>query len=117
MKKRDGFPSAAEPTKLVEFARNVLSNGEQDDYELTLSSAKVLARAVLDLLTIDQPPHYKPGEIEMISVVEAWGLNFHLGNVIKYVARVERKGMPLDDLKKARWYLDREIARRKAESR
>ncbi len=60
---------------------------------------------------IHQPPHYTFSRIEVIDAVEAWQLGFHLGNVVKYVARAAHKGQQLDDLKKARWYLDREIAR------
>lgn len=60
---------------------------------------------------IDHPSHYQ-GAVEVIDVIEAYGLNFHLGNVVKYVLRAERKGAPIEDLKKASWYLAREIARR-----
>jgi hypothetical protein len=60
---------------------------------------------------IDNPPHYRFSNIEPIVAIEAWQLGFHLGNVIKYVARAAHKGQRLADLKKARWYLDREIAR------
>ena len=60
---------------------------------------------------IHHPPHYTFGVIEVIDAIEAWDLGFHLGNVVKYVARSGRKGSRLDDLKKARWYLDREIGR------
>lgn len=65
---------------------------------------------------IDHPPHYTATAIEPIDVIEAWQLGFHLGNCLKYLARCERKGRPIEDLEKARWYLDREIARRKSES-
>lgn len=59
---------------------------------------------------INHPPHYKSDSgIESIDVIEGFGLNFHLGNVIKYILRHDKKGKPLEDLKKARWYLDREI--------
>ena len=57
------------------------------------------------------PTHYTFSTIEPIDVIEAWQLGFHLGNVLKYVARAGRKGAQIDDLKKARWYLDREIKR------
>lgn len=55
------------------------------------------------------PPHYQSGGIEVIDVIEAFGLGFHLGNVVKYVLRAGRKGDALEDLEKAAWYLDREI--------
>jgi len=66
----------------------------------------------LDL--INKPPHYILGGIEVIDAIEAWGLGFRLGNVVKYVARADHKGSTVADLKKARWYLDREIAARAA---
>jgi hypothetical protein len=56
--------------------------------------------------------YYVRGGIEAIDVVDAWGLGFELGNVVKYLARAGHKHPDrLEDLKKARWYLDREIAR------
>jgi hypothetical protein len=62
---------------------------------------------------IDHPEHYGGADdpYEAIKVVEAWGLGFHLGNVVKYVSRAGKKGDALEDLKKARWYLDRYINR------
>ena len=60
---------------------------------------------------IDHPAHYTFGRIEVIDAIEAWSLGFHLGNVVKYVARAAHKGRMIDDLRKARWYLDREILR------
>lgn len=66
--------------------------------------------------SINHPPHYTHSTIEPIDVIEAWGLGFHLGNCVKYIARCELKGRPIEDLEKARWYLDREIARRKEAS-
>jgi hypothetical protein len=61
---------------------------------------------------VNHPPHYITNGIEAIDVIEAFALGFHLGNVVKYVLRADRKGAPLSDLKKAAWYLNREIARR-----
>ena len=65
---------------------------------------------MLDL--INHPPHYTfaPG-FETIDVIEAWELGFHLGNTVKYISRAGKKDNILSDLKKARWYLDREIGR------
>lgn len=61
---------------------------------------------------IARPSHYTYSGIEPIEVVEAWGLGYRLGNVVKYLARAGHKGDALADLKKARWYLDREIKKR-----
>lgn len=61
--------------------------------------------------SVNHPQHYggKDNPYEAIKVIEAWGLGFHLGNTVKYISRAGRKGDTLEDLKKARWYLDREI--------
>ena len=65
---------------------------------------------------VDHPDYYKRGGIEAIDAIEAWGLGFHLGNVVKYIARAGRKTKDgLRDLKKAEWYLNREIERRERE--
>lgn len=61
--------------------------------------------------SVNHPKHYTQGGIEVIDAIEAWGLNFRLANVIKYVARADHKNNKLEDLKKARWYLDREISK------
>jgi hypothetical protein len=58
---------------------------------------------------INHPAHYKVGGIETIDFIEAKGLNYNLGNVVKYITRSDHKGNREEDLKKARWYLDREI--------
>jgi len=58
---------------------------------------------------INHPAHYTYSAIEPIDAIEAWELGFHLGNVVKYIARAGRKGSEVQDLKKARWYLDRAI--------
>ena len=64
------------------------------------------------------PAHYggEHNPYEAIKVIEAWGLGFCLGNTIKYIARHKAKGAPLEDLKKARFYLDREIANAEADA-
>lgn len=60
---------------------------------------------------VNHPPHYKVNGFEVIDIIEAFELGFHLGNVVKYVLRHDRKGNPLVDLKKARFYLDRKITK------
>ncbi len=60
---------------------------------------------------INHPAHYNTGKFEVIDVIEDWKLGFHLGNVVKYIARSAHKGSELADLKKAAWYLSRHIAK------
>ena len=68
---------------------------------------------------VNHPPHYggnKPDNpYETIKVIEAWQLGFHLGNTVKYISRAGKKGAALEDLKKAAWYLNREIQNREKE--
>ena len=71
---------------------------------------------------LNLPPHYTLGKIEVIDFIEDKELNFNLGNVVKYVARAGHKkssgksldAKALEDLKKAQWYLNREIAARES---
>lgn len=59
---------------------------------------------------INWPKHYNQGKIQPADAILDWKLGFCLGNVVKYVARANYKGAKIEDLKKARWYLDREIS-------
>lgn len=58
---------------------------------------------------VNHPAHYKTGGVETIDFIEAKNLNYHLGNVVKYITRADHKGDRLENLKKAQWYLNREI--------
>lgn len=60
---------------------------------------------------VNHPNHYggKDNPYETIKVIENWKLNFNLGNAIKYLARADHKENKLQDLEKAKWYIQREI--------
>ena len=58
---------------------------------------------------VNSPAHYKVGGIETIDFIEAKKLGYNLGNVVKYLTRADHKGNKLEDLRKAQWYLEREI--------
>jgi hypothetical protein len=61
---------------------------------------------------VNHPPHYTshPSGVECIQITEHMG--FNLGNALKYIWRADLKHDAVEDLRKARWYLDREIAKR-----
>lgn len=65
---------------------------------------------------VNHPTHYGGADnpYEAIKVIDAWELGFCLGNTVKYISRAGKKNpaAELEDLKKARWYLDHEIERR-----
>lgn len=86
--------------KADEDPRNVEGYGETDD-------------------PVVHPTHYNVGNIEVIDAITDWGLGFQAGNVVKYVARYrhkhETKAKQVEDLKKARFYLDHLIAQLEAE--
>ena len=60
---------------------------------------------------IDHPKHYNMGKYEAIDVIEDWNLGFNLGNTVKYISRAGYKDDIVQDLKKALWYIEREIQR------
>lgn len=126
MKKKGTLPGASDTqvkteTPVVEAAPKAKvkrSVGRPRKFKATLATVTVPSEIVaLTTNTIsiadpvNHPPHYKTGGIETIDFIEAKGLGYHLGNVVKYISRAGIKGtnQGLEDLRKARWYLDRAI--------
>ena len=62
---------------------------------------------------VNHPSHYTSGKIEVIDFIEDKELGFHLGNAVKYISRAGRKNpdKTVEDLRKAVWYINREIGR------
>jgi hypothetical protein len=73
------------------------------------SNQKVWTKIMADM--VNHPIHYTshPSGVETIQITEH--MNFCLGNAIKYILRSDLKGKQIEDLKKAIWYIDREIKR------
>jgi predicted transcriptional regulator len=92
------------PRKRGKPIKNLRSRLDRSITELTnkLNKARIVD-------SVNHPPHYKAGGIETIDFIEAKSLNYNLGNVIKYITRADLKGNKLEDLKKAQWYLNREV--------
>lgn len=69
-------------------------------------------RAYEDL--VNSPKHYTshPSGVECIDITEH--MRFNLGNAVKYIWRADLKGNAIEDLEKARWYIDRELQKRKS---
>jgi len=68
----------------------------------------------MQVSSVDHPSHYRKSTgHEAIDVIEAWELGFNLGNAVKYISRNGLKDPQkrVEDLEKARWYLNREIQR------
>ena len=66
---------------------------------------------------INHPKHYQGNGLEAIDVIEAFGLDFNLGNAIKYILRAGKKNCKNEDLEKALWYITRSIFNEKKESK
>lgn len=102
-------------SKKAEKVAPVISKTETTESYINAESVKGLYDVTTDKKpdritnAVNHPSHYNRGKIEVIDFIEDQGLSFHLGNVIKYIARAGSKGDKLEDLKKARWYLDRYI--------
>jgi hypothetical protein len=57
------------------------------------------------------PSHYKAGGLEAIDVIESFGLNYRLGSATKYILRAGKKGPASVDIRKAIWFLERELSK------
>ena len=98
---------------------NGIIDGGIVNSEITVNSEYEINEIYLDKThnNVEHPSHYTSGKIEVIDFIEDQGLGFCLGNVIKYVSRAGKKHSAdksdkekaVEDLKKARWYLDRRI--------
>ncbi len=88
---------------------NSTKSRREDDSQVDANTGAENASETHD--SFNHPRHYTvhPSGVECIVITE-W-MNFCLGNAIKYIWRASEKGATIEDLKKARWYLDREIAR------
>jgi hypothetical protein len=107
------------PKADIEVAADNMVAGDTPPTTITLppqgetKTMTIPAYAVPSFLRADEvnhPPHYTVGGIETIDFIEAKGLDYNLGNVVKYVSRADQKGNKLQDLEKARWYLERAIS-------
>ena len=68
---------------------------------------------------VNHPYHYNSDRIEVIDFIEDKGLGFHLGNAVKYISRAGRKNPDntIEDLRKAVWYINRQIQRLEREGK
>jgi hypothetical protein len=91
----------------------IIANAESGNLEKPMMAKPSKKRTKEKLFSdvVNSPAHYTYGGIETIDFIEAKQLNYHCGNVIKYVSRAGKKGERLEDLRKAQWYLNREIER------
>lgn len=102
---------------------NVISKLTQDSDSFDEQRAREVLRHIHTLTThltthretqsaVNHPSHYRPDAYEAIDVIQSWGLNFALGNVVKYICRAGLKdpNKTIEDLEKALFYLKADIA-------
>ena len=88
----------------------VKKEGKPVKFALDFDATPALITTQPDM--VNHPPHYTVGGLEVIDFIEAKELSYHLGNVVKYIVRAGHKNAdPLQDLQKARWYLERAISK------
>jgi len=100
-----GRPKKASPNSVPSDERQIITGFTGKQYELM--DFTPMPFSVEE--AVNHPAHYKTGGIEVIDFIEAKELNYRLGNVVKYISRADHKGDKLENLKKAQWYLNREI--------
>ena len=90
------------------LAQNMKAKTQSPQYNPTLRYDDPTVKELRD--PVEHPAHYTFGKIEVLDAIEDWGLDYHRGNILKYIVRAGKKGDNLvEDLRKARFYLDRYI--------
>jgi hypothetical protein len=108
-KKDQALTMSSSPAVLLKYPPKRGRPAKKDKW--TLSSVSTSNKSLtVTVDNVNSPAHYKAGGIETIDFIEAKKLGYNLGNVVKYVSRADYKGRLVEDLKKAEWYLKREIA-------
>jgi hypothetical protein len=97
------------PTK--EYSYAWIDTNQLDESAKDALASKLITMEEPQLDPVNHPYHYKVGGIETIDFIEAKTLNYNMGNAVKYISRAEHKGDKKQDLEKAVWYLNREIAK------
>lgn len=107
---KEGYMARISPCRFEELARYL----DAKQRETEEGQGRPVPQEDAPAEAVDHPSHYrKDSGYEAIDVIEAWGLGFSLGNAVKYICRAGLKQDALEDLEKARWYLDHEIERRR----
>ena len=90
---------------------NLQKQIREEIQEKDLYGARKVMKEIQDREMINHPDHYQGNKFEVIDVIEDYDLGFSLGNAIKYILRADNKDNRKQDLKKAIWYIQREISR------
>ena len=94
-------------SQLVDLQKQIRDEIQEKD----LYGARKVMKDIQEREMVNHPDHYQGNRFEVIDIIEDYELGFHLGNAIKYILRADKKGNTKQDLKKALWYIQREIDR------
>ena len=94
-------------SQLVNLQKQIREEIQEKD----LYGMRKVAKQITEREMVNHPDHYQGNKFEVIDVIEDYDLGFSLGNAIKYILRADNKGNRKQDLKKAIWYIQREIDR------
>jgi len=97
------------PTK--EYSYAWIDTNQLDDSAKDALASQLITTVKPQPDPVNHPYHYKVGGIETIDFIEAKDLNYNLGNAVKYISRADHKGNKKQDLEKAVWYLNCELAK------
>jgi hypothetical protein len=99
-------PGLEEFTARLKKASDWYKKHKDDPY-----GANKVMKEILEREMVNHPDHYQGNKFEVIDVIEDYELGFSLGNAVKYILRAGKKDARKQDLKKAIWYIQREIDR------
>lgn len=84
-------------------------DGQNVMFLRSLQKDNSMKEATTKVEMVNHPSHYQGNKFEVIDIIEDYKLGFNLGNSIKYILRAGKKDDIVQDLRKAKWYLEREI--------
>jgi hypothetical protein len=106
-RKRLGIDERGQISDLIALQTQIREEIQEKD----LYGARKVMKEVQDREMVNHPDHYQGNKFEVIDVIEDYELGFSLGNAVKYILRAGKKDARKQDLKKAIWYIQREIDR------
>jgi hypothetical protein len=106
-RKRLGIDERGQISNLIALQTQIREEIQEKD----LYGARKVIKEIIEREMVNHPDHYQGNKFEVIDIIEDYDLGFSLGNAVKYILRADKKDNKKQDLKKAIWYIQREIDR------
>ena len=104
-RKRLGIDERGQISNLIALQTQIREEIQEKD----LYGARKVIKEIIEREMVNHPDHYQGNKFEVIDIIEDYDLGFSLGNAVKYILRADKKDNKKQDLKKAIWYIQREI--------